>query len=183
MPGPAGVGRLTPGVVAMLVGTPGPWDVVGVASTTFVALVAVVVALSAAVVVAVPGRVLVVAGATVVGVAATVVVVTERPWWWCRRPWSWWTAASWSTAGVEVVVTAGAQPGLVMGLLSRVTAPLRARRRPSTVVPVFTVIEVRAITVPTKVVPVPEVAGAADLPEDVAGIGAVDEGHDGAVEP
>jgi hypothetical protein len=46
----------------------------------------------------------------------------------------------------------------VMTLLSRVTAPLRARRRPSTVVPVWAVMDVSAMVVPTKVVFVPNVA-------------------------
>ena len=43
-------------------------------------------------------------------------------------------------------------------LLSRVTVPLRARRRPSIVAPVCAVIEVRARTVPAKAEPVPIVA-------------------------
>ena len=56
------------------------------------------------------------------------------------------------------VVAAGAHPGRVTALLSRDTAPLRASTRPSTRAPDWTVIEVSAITVPTKVVPVPSVA-------------------------
>ena len=51
-----------------------------------------------------------------------------------------------------------AQFGRVMVLLSRVTAPLRARTRPFTVVPVCTVPEVNASMLPTKVVLVPRVA-------------------------
>jgi hypothetical protein len=54
-----------------------------------------------------------------------------------------------------VVVTHGE---LVKTLLSKVTAPLRARARPSTVAPVFRVIEVNAMMFPTKVVVVPSVA-------------------------
>ena len=47
---------------------------------------------------------------------------------------------------------------LVIVLLSNVTEPFRARIRPSTVVPVLSVIDVNAMMVPTKVVPVPSVA-------------------------
>src|SRR5580704_12868751 len=48
--------------------------------------------------------------------------------------------------------------GLVMVSVSRVTAPLRARRRPLMVVPVVTVIDVSARMVPRNVDPVPSVA-------------------------
>ena len=57
--------------------------------------------------------------------------------------------------------------GGVVGLLhagernvssSRVTAPLRARARPTTTVFVVTVIDVRAMIVPSKLEPVPSVA-------------------------
>ncbi len=57
-----------------------------------------------------------------------------------------------------VVVVAVEQVDLVMTLLSRVTAPLRASSRPLTVVPVWAVIDVSARIVPTKVVFVPRVA-------------------------
>ena len=55
------------------------------------------------------------------------------------------------TAGGPVV-------GLVMVLLSRVTAAVRARTRPSMVTPVVTVIDANAITVPRIVEWVPSVA-------------------------
>lgn len=71
-------------------------------------------------------------------------------------------------AGAVVVVVAAAvvvepggkaaQVGRVIALSSRVTAPVRANRRPITSVPVFAVIEAEAMTVPTKRVPVPGVA-------------------------
>lgn len=61
--------------------------------------------------------------------------------------------------GVVVDVGGGVtQLGRVMVLVSRVTAPLRAKTRPFTVVPVCTEIEVNAMMVPTKVVLVPRVA-------------------------
>ena len=64
---------------------------------------------------------------------------------------------------VEVVVAGsdGADAAHVEAVItfeSRVTAPLRASSRPSTVVRVCAPIEVRAITVPAKVVSVPSVA-------------------------
>jgi hypothetical protein len=49
--------------------------------------------------------------------------------------------------------------------LSSVTAPLRARARPSTVAPLVTVIEVRARRLPVNTEPVPSVA---ELPTCVA---------------
>jgi hypothetical protein len=53
------------------------------------------------------------------------------------------------------------QMAVVMVLVSRVTDPLRARARPKSWTPVFTVIEVSARMVPWKVEPVP---GVAELP-------------------
>ncbi len=50
------------------------------------------------------------------------------------------------------------QAGWVIWLLSSVTAPLRARRRPSTVAPATAVIEVLASTLPMKLVAEPSVA-------------------------
>ena len=57
-----------------------------------------------------------------------------------------------------LVVDDVVQAGWVKVLSSRVTAPLRASIRPMTVAPVLRVPEVRAMTVPTKVLPVPRVA-------------------------
>jgi hypothetical protein len=69
---------------------------------------------------------------------------------------------------VEVLVVVGVITGLGVSVvvqlvgtkvsLSSVTAPLRASTRPSTVTPVVTVAEVRAMSVPTKPEPVPSVA-------------------------
>jgi hypothetical protein len=62
---------------------------------------------------------------------------------------------------VGVTVAGGgtaAQNGRVMTLVSSVTAPLRASRRPWIVAPVVAEMEVRASTVPTKVEFVPRVA-------------------------
>jgi len=59
---------------------------------------------------------------------------------------------------VVVVVGVVLQLGRVMVLVSRVTAPLRAKTRPFTVAPVFSDAEVNARMLPTKVVPVPRVA-------------------------
>jgi hypothetical protein len=63
---------------------------------------------------------------------------------------------------VAVVVSVGvggaAHSGRSKVLLFRVTAPFRASARPVTVVPFCTVIDVSAMMVPTKVVPVPRVA-------------------------
>ncbi len=50
------------------------------------------------------------------------------------------------------------QAGATMKALSMVTAPWRARARPSRVVPVFRVMEVRAMMVPSKAELVPRVA-------------------------
>ena len=62
-------------------------------------------------------------------------------------------------AGVVVVAAVvEAQVGTVMVLESRVTSPLRASTRPSTVVLVSTTAEVSAKMLPTNVVPVPRVA-------------------------
>jgi hypothetical protein len=74
----------------------------------------------------------VVGGVAVVGVVLVVVVVV----------------------GVVVVL----HPGSTKVSSSRVTAPLRARARPTTVVFVVTVIDWRAIIVPSKLEPVPSVA-------------------------
>ena len=49
-------------------------------------------------------------------------------------------------------------PGALMVLLSKVTAPLRAKRLPSDITPVFTVIELCARMFPRNVEPVPKVA-------------------------
>ena len=72
-----------------------------------------------------------------------------------------------------------AQAGIVMTLVSKVTAPLRANALPSKVAPVCMAIEVRAMIVAVEHRGGPEGRGAADLPEHVAGLRAVDEG-DGA---
>jgi hypothetical protein len=89
-------------------------------------------------VVVVGGAVVVVGGAVVVVGGAVVVVVV----------------------GGAVVVDVGGivQLGRVILLLSRLTWPLRANTRPSTMVPVVTEIEVSAMMVPTKVELVPSVA-------------------------
>ena len=55
-------------------------------------------------------------------------------------------------------VVAGEQLGLVMVLVSKVTAPFRASVRPSTVAPVVSVIEVNARMFPLNEEPVPSVA-------------------------
>jgi hypothetical protein len=59
---------------------------------------------------------------------------------------------------VVVGVVGAAQLGSVIVLVSRLTWPFRAKTRPATVVPVWTVAEVNAKTLPTKVVAVPRVA-------------------------
>ncbi len=60
---------------------------------------------------------------------------------------------------VGVAVAGGvAHVGRVILLLSKVTAPVRAKTRPSTVAPVCTVMLASAMTVPTKSVVVPMVA-------------------------
>src|ERR1051325_6605799 len=48
--------------------------------------------------------------------------------------------------------------GVVIGLESRVTAAVRASSRPSTVAPVVTVMEAKAMMVPLNTEPVPSVA-------------------------
>jgi hypothetical protein len=61
--------------------------------------------------------------------------------------------------GVGVApVVAGEQLGLVIVLVSRVTAPFLASVRPSTVAPVVSVIEVNARMLPLNEEPVPSVA-------------------------
>lgn len=87
------------------------------------------------VVVVVGGTVVVVVGATVVVVVVVDVVVD-----------------------VVVVGATEEQVGTVMVLSSRVTAPLRASSRPSTLAPVDAVIEVIASKVPAKELLVPRVA-------------------------
>lgn len=59
---------------------------------------------------------------------------------------------------VEVGVVTAAQVLLVMVLVSRVTAPLRASKRPSMTAPVVAVIDVRAKILPRRVELVPNVA-------------------------
>ena len=59
---------------------------------------------------------------------------------------------------VEGVDVAAAQLGVLMTLLSRVTEPLRASRRPLIVAPELADIDVNAKIVPMKSVPVPKVA-------------------------
>jgi hypothetical protein len=107
-----------------------------------------VVVVTGAVVVVV-GEVVVVVGAVVVVVGAVVVVVGTVV-----------------VVGAVVVVVVGTvvvggvlQPGArVNALVSSDTWPLRARARPSTVTPVVTVIDVRAMIVPLNTDPVPSVA-------------------------
>ena len=62
------------------------------------------------------------------------------------------------SGGIVVLGGAVLQLGVEKSLSSRVTEPLRASARPWTFVPVFTVIEVNAKIVPTKLEPVPSVA-------------------------
>jgi hypothetical protein len=106
----------------------------------------VVVVTGGAVVVVTGGAVVVVTGGAVVVVTGGAVVVV--------------TGGAVVVVGGKVVVGAGvaAQPVRSMSVVSSVTAPLRASSRPSTSTPVFAVIEVSAMTVPTNVVPVPRVA-------------------------
>jgi hypothetical protein len=85
------------------------------------------------------GDVVVVTGAVVVVVGNVVVVVG-------------------SVVVVVVVGVTAAQVGTVTVFESSVTAPLRASNRPETLAPVVAVIELRAIRVPTKELPVPSVA-------------------------
>ena len=79
--------------------------------------------------------------------------------------------------GRPLPVVPGAQCAAVIVSLIRVTLPLRASARPCTVTPLFSEIDVRARMLPTKADVVPKRRGAADLPEDVARLGAVDEVH------
>jgi hypothetical protein len=60
--------------------------------------------------------------------------------------------------GLAVGLGAAEHVELVMVSLMRVTSPLRASARPFSVTPLFSVIEVRARMVPTKVEPDPSVA-------------------------
>ena len=59
--------------------------------------------------------------------------------------------------------------------VSKVTAPLRASTRPETDTSVVTVIDVKAMIVPSKPGPGSERRRAANLPEHVAGLHAVDQ--------
>src|SRR6202158_3950723 len=65
---------------------------------------------------------------------------------------------AWLAWGNTAAGERGAGDESVKRLLSRVTAPLRARARPSTDAPVVTVIDVKARMLPLKAVPVPSVA-------------------------
>ena len=64
-----------------------------------------------------------------------------------------------------------------MTFVASVTAPFRAGARPLIVAPVVTVIDSNTLIVPAKADPVPMVAGAANLPKDIAGAGATDESN------
>ena len=64
------------------------------------------------------------------------------------------TGAGGTTGGTD----GAAQVGLLTGLVSKVTAPLRANTLPSTEAPVFTVTEAEAKIVPAKLEFVPSVA-------------------------
>ena len=75
--------------------------------------------------------------------------------------------------GTGVVGWVVVHVGLVITLVSSVTAPLRASSRPSTVAPVVRLMSVSARIVPRKVDAGAERRGAADLPEDVARLRAV----------
>ena len=57
-----------------------------------------------------------------------------------------------------MVVVVVVVPGTVIVLLSKVTAAVRANRRPSTVAPVVTVMDAKARMFPLKTEPVPRVA-------------------------
>jgi hypothetical protein len=127
-------------------------DVVVVVDADVVVVVGVVVAVVGVVVVEVDadvvvvvGVVVAVVGVVVVEVDADVVVVVDAD------------VVVVVDADV-VVVVAAAHVGMVMVLSSRLTWPFRANTRPSTVVPVCTVAEVKAKTLPTKVELVPKVA-------------------------
>ena len=129
------------GTVVVVIGT--VVEVIGtvVEVTGLVVEVTGLVVVVTGLVVVVTGTVVVVTG-TVVVVTGTVVVVTG-------------TVVL--VTGTVVVVTV-AHPWLVIVLLSRVTAPFRARRRPSTIAPVVAVMEVNARMVPTNDEWVPSVA-------------------------
>jgi len=60
-------------------------------------------------------------------------------------------------------------------MVSNVTAPVCANTRPVTVAPVVSVMDVNARMFPLKTELIPSVAELPDLPEDIAGLGAVDE--------
>jgi hypothetical protein len=145
-------------VDVVVVGGSGISDVVVVAPTTVVVVVgvtAVVVVVGGVttVVVVVGGvtTVVVVVGATavvvVVGATAVVVVVGATP-----------VVDVVGATPVVVVGGAAAHTGVVTRFESNVVAPLRARSRPATVALVVAVMEVRASTLPTKVVRTPSVA-------------------------
>ena len=68
-----------------------------------------------------------------------------------------------------------AHVALVMVLVSRVTAPLRASALPSSVAPVVIEIEVRARMFPTNCAARADRRRAADLPEHVAGLRPADQ--------
>ncbi|HUR76934.1 MAG TPA: hypothetical protein VMZ22_03225 [Acidimicrobiales bacterium] len=131
-----GVTTVVGGVITIVVGV----GVVVVAPGVVVGVGVVVVGL----VVVVAGLVVVVAGLVVVVAGVVVVVVVDD--------------VDDVVVDDVVVVPAAAHPGLVMTLESRVTEPLRARRRPATRALVFAVIEVNARIVPTNLEPTPSVA-------------------------
>lgn len=139
-PGPVGVPD--PGVPGA--GVPGTVVVVGPVEAGVVVVGARVGAgLDATVDVVAPATNVVGVAPDVVGVAPDVVGVAP------------------DVVGVEptvVVVDAAAHTGVVIVLVSRVTAPLRANSRPAIVAPVVAVIDVRASTLPTRCEPVPSVA-------------------------
>ncbi len=158
---PGDVVVVAPGaVVVVVVVAPGavvvvaPGDVVVVAPGEVVVVAApaevVVVAAPAEVVVVAPVDVVVVVPANVVVVPAKVVVVPAKV---VVVP-----AKVVLVPTAVVVVALEAHVGLVMVLSFRVTAPLRAKTRPSTVAPLSRVADVKAMIVPTKVVVVPSVA-------------------------
>lgn len=107
----------------------------------------------------VPGRVVTVRGESVVEVAEVVATVVELV-----APGSVVDVLAGGCVVdvvVELVVAPGARKAqlpLVTLFVSRVTAPLRASSRPSTLAPVFAVIDVRARIVPAKTELVPSTA-------------------------
>ncbi len=152
--GSAVVVEVVPGRVEVLGGTvvvvSGTVVVVGAtvvvvgATVVVVVCATVVVVVGATVVVVVGATVVVVVGATVVVVVgATVVVVV---------------GATVVVVGATVVVAVATQEELVNWFVSRVTAPSRAKARPSMDAEVFIVIDVCARTLPMKAVPEPRVA-------------------------